>query len=168
MNLKTIFIGFFYFRNIIDVGAMDSHNLEPHELNDRIKMYSHKLSQQWSTIQEDSSSSSSGMDSVKPVWIQLKFSDMGNFMLFIMLTGLLRDVPSAVADVLLSSTPIADTDLLMVFTIECHSFNSFCWSIFFSFQNHFQIKSFTQKSGAALNKIKVEHKEDLVVPFRIP
>lgn len=43
------------YSNIIDVAAMDSHNLEPHELNDRIKLYSHKLSQQWSTIPEDSS-----------------------------------------------------------------------------------------------------------------
>ena len=39
---------------------MDAHNLEPHELNDRIKLYSHKLSQQWSTIQEDSSVISGG------------------------------------------------------------------------------------------------------------
>lgn len=39
---------------------MDSHNLEPQELNDRIKLYSHKLSQQWSTIQEDSGNVSNG------------------------------------------------------------------------------------------------------------
>lgn len=40
---------------------MDAHNLEPQELNDRIKMYSHKLSQQWSTIQEDGTNLSSGI-----------------------------------------------------------------------------------------------------------
>lgn len=47
-------------RNIIDVGAMDSHNLEPQELNDRIRMYSHKLSQQWGTLQDDSTSATNG------------------------------------------------------------------------------------------------------------
>lgn len=47
-------------RNIIDIAAMDSHNLEPQELNDRIRMYSHKLSQQWGTLQEDSTSAVNG------------------------------------------------------------------------------------------------------------
>lgn len=48
-------------RNIIDVAAMDSHNLEPQELNDRMRLYSHKLSQQWGTLQEDSMSVANGM-----------------------------------------------------------------------------------------------------------
>lgn len=39
---------------------MDSHNLEPQELNDRIRLYSHKLSQQWGTLQEDSISAANG------------------------------------------------------------------------------------------------------------
>lgn len=29
---------------------MDSHNLEPQEYTDRVKMYSQKLSQQWSNV----------------------------------------------------------------------------------------------------------------------
>lgn len=36
---------------MIDVGAMDLHNLENEEYNDRIKLYSHRLQQQWNSIQ---------------------------------------------------------------------------------------------------------------------
>ncbi|XP_067645083.1 ragulator complex protein LAMTOR1 isoform X2 [Eurosta solidaginis] len=37
--------------NMIDVGAMDLHNLENEEYNDRIKLYSQRLQQQWNNIQ---------------------------------------------------------------------------------------------------------------------
>ncbi|XP_039963198.1 uncharacterized protein LOC126763466 [Bactrocera neohumeralis] len=37
--------------NMIDVGAMDLHNLENEEYNDRIKLYSQRLQQQWNSIQ---------------------------------------------------------------------------------------------------------------------
>ncbi|XP_019892126.2 uncharacterized protein LOC101895836 isoform X2 [Musca domestica] len=40
--------------NMIDVGAMDSHNLEHQECDVRIKLYSHRLQQQWSNIQSPS------------------------------------------------------------------------------------------------------------------
>lgn len=40
--------------NIIDVAAMDSHNLQPQELNNRIKIYSQKLAQQWNSINDPS------------------------------------------------------------------------------------------------------------------
>lgn len=36
---------------MIDVGAMDLHNLENEEYNDRIKLYSQRLQQQWNSIQ---------------------------------------------------------------------------------------------------------------------
>lgn len=91
---------------------MDSHNLEPHELNDRIKMYSHKLSQQWSTIPEDSSNSSKGLFKFLTVYTHVW--SVWRPELNVSITGLLKDVPSAVAEVLLSSTPIIDADLLMV------------------------------------------------------
>lgn len=55
-----LFSDLIFDRNIIDVGAMDSHNLEQQELNDRIRMYSHKLSQQWGTLQDDSTSAMNG------------------------------------------------------------------------------------------------------------
>lgn len=102
--------------NIIDVAAMDAHNLEPQELNDRIRMYKHKLSQQWGTLQEDAANGGG---------------------------GLLKDIPNSEAERLLMADPITDDDLQM-------------------------IRNFTQKSYVALNDIKVEHKEDFVVPFCIP
>ena len=39
-----------HFRNIIDVSAMDAHSLEPQEYNDRVKLYNHRLAQQWYVI----------------------------------------------------------------------------------------------------------------------
>lgn len=42
---------------MIDVGAMDSHNLEHHECDDRIKLYSQRLQQQWSNVQHPSKAS---------------------------------------------------------------------------------------------------------------
>ena len=36
---------------MIDVGAMDLHNLEPHEYRDRVKIYTQRLQQQWSSVQ---------------------------------------------------------------------------------------------------------------------
>lgn len=41
-------------RNIIDVAAMDSHNLEPQEQNNRMRAYTQKLAQQWSRINDSS------------------------------------------------------------------------------------------------------------------
>lgn len=79
MKLRSLF-----YSNIIDVAAMDSHNLQPQELNNRIKMYSQKLAQQWNSINDASNLPS----------------------------GLLKDVPNP--EILLSSTPVAAVDLNMV------------------------------------------------------
>ena len=38
------------FSNMIDVAAMDAHNLEPQEYTDRVKLYSQRLSQQWGNV----------------------------------------------------------------------------------------------------------------------
>lgn len=35
---------------MIDVGAMDTHNLEPQECHDRIQLYKQRLLQQWNNI----------------------------------------------------------------------------------------------------------------------
>lgn len=39
---------------MIDVGAMDSHNLEHQECQDRIQLYKQRLLQQWSNVQHPS------------------------------------------------------------------------------------------------------------------
>lgn len=39
---------------MINVGAMDSHNLEHQEYTDRIKLYSQRLQQQWNNVQHPS------------------------------------------------------------------------------------------------------------------
>ncbi|XP_037935782.1 uncharacterized protein LOC119669826 [Teleopsis dalmanni] len=98
--------------NMIDVGAMDSHNLEHQEYSDRIKLYSQRLQQQWSNIQH-------------PEKVQ---------------TGLLKDVSNP--EYFLKKTAKMD-DLL-------------------------QIKYAVNKAQAALMDVKIDHKEAIVVPFRIP
>lgn len=42
------------FRNMINVGAMDCHSLEHQEYNDRIRVYSQRLHQQWNNVQHPS------------------------------------------------------------------------------------------------------------------
>lgn len=40
-----------FFRNIIDVAALDTHLLEQSEYNDRVKLYAQRLAHQWNNIQ---------------------------------------------------------------------------------------------------------------------
>lgn len=87
---------------------MDAHNLEPQELNDRIRMYSHKLSQQWGNLQEDPTCVTNG--ECVNVWMipALIYKDYFTFL------GLLKDIPSSEAERLLSAIPILDADLHLV------------------------------------------------------
>ncbi|XP_013115942.1 uncharacterized protein LOC106093436 [Stomoxys calcitrans] len=98
--------------NMIDVGAMDSHNLEHQECDVRIKLYSHRLQQQWSNVQNPSKSPQ----------------------------GILKDVPKPELYLPLSVHP----DDIM------------------------QINAAIEKVHLALSAFKVDHKEAIVVPFRIP
>lgn len=52
---------YLYFRNIIDAATLEAHNLEPQEYTDRVKIYSHKLQQQWSQVKYPSTSSPKGL-----------------------------------------------------------------------------------------------------------
>uniref|UniRef100_A0A6B2EEY6 Ragulator complex protein LAMTOR1 n=1 Tax=Phlebotomus kandelakii TaxID=1109342 RepID=A0A6B2EEY6_9DIPT len=70
--------------NIIDVAAMDMHNLEPQEYSDRVKLYSHRLAQQWSNVNHPRTGP----------------------------RGLLQDIPNP--EEILSATPISVADLQMM------------------------------------------------------
>lgn len=98
--------------NMIDVGAMDLHNLENEEYNDRIKLYSHRLQQQWNSIQHPGKG----------------------------ISGFLSDIPNASDQLRMTNSP---DDLL-------------------------QISNFLSEGHAALLDLRIDHKEAIVVPFRIP
>lgn len=114
--MSIFLLEYHLFRNIIDVAAMDSHNLEPQELNDRIRLYSHKLSQQWGTLQEDTMSVANGNEyfmfaSFVFAW---NFKTCIKYFIDNSLAGLLKDIPISEADRLLSAAPIADAELNLV------------------------------------------------------
>lgn len=100
--------------NVIDVAAMDIHNIEPHEYNDRVKIYSQRLAQQWNTVQHPN---------------------------HVHHVGLLKDIANP--ESVLTSVPVALADLSM-------------------------IRDMVQQGNVAVDEIKVNHTENLVVPFRIP
>lgn len=66
---------------------MDSHNLQPQEMSNRIKIYTQKMAQQWSSIHETTNAPS----------------------------GLLKDVPNP--ELLLAANTISPADLQMVANI---------------------------------------------------
>lgn len=98
--------------NVIDVSALDAHNMEQHEYMERARHYSQKIA----------TSTLKGYQNDRP-------------------ECLLSDVPAV--DRVLATDPhsIAELQLIMI-TAE--------------------------KAARALHKVKVEHKEDLVVQFGIP
>ncbi|XP_055531911.1 ragulator complex protein LAMTOR1 [Wyeomyia smithii] len=71
--------------NVIDVAAMDIHNIEPQEYNDRVKVYSQRLAQQWSSVPHPNSAS---------------------------YVGLFKDIPNP--ESMLASVPISPDDLNMI------------------------------------------------------
>ncbi|XP_014216154.1 ragulator complex protein LAMTOR1 [Copidosoma floridanum] len=93
--------------NIIDVGALDSHNLEQHEYLERSRAYAKRIETVGVKVPEIS-------------------------------YCLLRDIPAP--EKVLASEPITQNDKQL-------------------------ITNFMQKAVMALEQIKVQHQEDLVVPF---
>lgn len=83
-----------FFSNMIDVGAMDTHNLEPQECQDRIQLYKQRLLQQWSNIPHHQNKPTGFQSSLSSsLSIFCKGIDFINFF-YTFFVGFLKDIPN--------------------------------------------------------------------------
>lgn len=137
-------------RDIIDVTALDTHLLEQSEFNDRSKVYAQRLAQQWTSIPANDFKYNGECEDPEPAQM--------NFNLLIS-SGLLKDVPNP--ENLLTFNQSSD-DIELVSEL-CSALLSFV----LTFYSHFKIKNFVKEAAQAVNEMRVENNDELVVPFVI-
>lgn len=142
------------FRNIIDVAALDTHLLEQSEYNDRVKIYAQRLAHQWNNIQ---------VNDVK--YNGKKYINHRHHYHQWWLTNL-----SLYCRPFERHSKSRNASQFQPVSGRSHNGESnffFIIAVLIIKLCSFQIKNFVKDAAQAVNEMKVENNDELVVPFLI-